>query len=45
MEDEASDILEAATRLHEALNALTELRPASLNDENGEDENEADGER
>jgi hypothetical protein len=38
LEDEAFDVLEAATRLHEALTALTDLRPESLDDEGYEDE-------
>ncbi len=41
LEDEACDILEAATRLHKALSALTELRPAVLDDDvNGADESD-----
>lgn len=41
--DEAFDILEAATRLHEALSALTDLRPESLDDEEYEDEGDDEG--
>ena len=41
LEDEAFDMLEAVTRLHETLEALTALRPGSLDDGDGEDDDDA----
>ena len=41
LEDEAFDMLEAVTRLHETLEALTALQPDSLDDSDGEDDDDA----
>ncbi len=42
LEDEAFDMLEAVTRLHETLETLTALRPDSLDDDSdGEDDDDA----
>lgn len=43
LEDEAFDMLEAVTRLHETLEALTALRPDSLDDSDGEDDGDGEG--
>lgn len=42
LEDEAADLLEAVTRLHDILSALTALRPDSLNGD-GDDVGDPDG--
>ncbi len=42
LEDEAFDMLEAVTRLHETLETLTALQPDSLDDSDGEDDGEDD---
>ncbi len=43
LEDEAFDMLEAVTRLHETLEALTALRPDSLDDDSDdEDDDDSD---
>ena len=38
LDDEVFDMLEAVTRLQETLSTLTELRPESLDDDDGDDE-------
>jgi len=42
LEDEAADLLEAVTRLHDTLSTLTALRPDSL-DGGGDDVDDPDG--
>ena len=44
LEDEAFDMLEAVTRLHETFEAPTALRPDSLDGSDGEDDGDGDGE-
>jgi len=42
LEDEALDMLEAITRIHETLSTLTALRPEGLDDDDDDDDDEAD---
>ena len=43
LEDEAADLLEAVTRLHDTLGALTALRPESLDDDGDDADGDEDG--
>ena len=43
LEDEAFDMLEAVIRLHKTFEALTALRPDSLDGSDGEDDGDGDG--